>query len=415
MRREVREVSRCRICGSTDLAKVLDLGVQALTGVFPKDPDLPVTSGPLILLKCSGADGSCGLLQLAHSYDLEEMYGENYGYRSGLNASMVAHLRSKVEKIKRYGLINQGSIILDIGSNDGTTLGLYELDNVRLVGIDPTASKFRQYYKEGIVVVPDFFSAEAFRAQFGSEKARIVTSFSMFYDMEDPTGFMQQIAEILDDQGIWVCEQSYMPLMLETNSYDTACHEHLEYYALAQILWMADQTGLEVVDIELNEVNGGSFSFVAQRKGGALTRSPVVDELYQRERAANLDDLETYRRFAANVSEHRNQLLQFLHSAKAQGKRVAALGASTKGNVLLQYCGITTDLIESIGEVNPDKFGAYAPGTKIPIIDEQELLASNPDYLLVLPWHFRKFFETQPRYAGRKLVFPLPVLSVREL
>lgn len=411
MNPKVKPISKCRICGGEDLVDVLDLGIQTLTGVFPKSPDEPITAGPLILVKCT-AQGGCGLLQLAHSYDLEEMYGANYGYRSGLNASMVAHLKSKVERIKGYGLLEPGAIVVDIGSNDGTTLGFYAGERLRRVGIDPTAAKFRQYYQDDITIIPDFFSAELFRREFGGERARVVTSFSMFYDMEDPTGFMRQVADILDDKGIWVCEQSYMPLMLETNSYDTTCHEHLEYYALAQILWMAERTGLEIVDVALNDVNGGSFSFVAQRKGGALARSAAVDELMERERKLGLDDLGTYREFAARVDAHRDALLAFLAKAKSEGKRVVALGASTKGNVLLQYCGLGPDDIEVIGEVNPDKFGAYAPGTNIPIRDETEVLVSRPDYLIVLPWHFRHFFEAQPRYEGHQLVFPLPHLDI---
>lgn len=405
------ELSKCRICGNSQLVEVLDLGVQALTGVFPKIVDAPLTHGPLKLLKCDG-DNVCGLLQLGHSYDLEEMYGENYGYRSGLNKSMVNHLKSKVSMIKSYGVINDDDIILDIGSNDGTTLGLYDLPNARLVGIDPTASKFSRYYAENVKVVSDFFSADNFKTVFPNEKAQVVTSFSMFYDMEDPTGFMQQISDILSPTGVWVCEQSYMPLMLETNSYDTACHEHLEYYALQQVIWMAERTGLEVVDAELNDVNGGSFSFVAQRKGGSLSPSEELKRLIAAEEALNLDDLSVYRNFADKVAEHREKLLAFLNKAKADGKRVAALGASTKGNVLLQYCGITTDLVEAIGEVNPDKFGSFAPGTNIPIVNEEDLLATNPDYLLVLPWHFRAFFEQQPRYSKLNLIYPLPELDL---
>jgi NDP-4-keto-2,6-dideoxyhexose 3-C-methyltransferase len=408
----VRKLEKCRICGGAELRAVLDLGVQALTGIFPRDATEPITKGPLILVKCITAHG-CGLLQLAHSYDLEEMYGENYGYRSGLNASMVAHLNAKVQRIKGYGLIAPGCVILDIGANDGTTLGLYQREDVRLVGIDPTAEKFRQYYKPGITIVPEFFSADSFaRAMGPNAKARVVTSFSMFYDMEDPISFMRQVAEVLDDKGIWVCEQSYMPLMLDTNSYDTVCHEHLEYYALEQILWMAERAGLVVVDVELNDVNGGSFSFVAQKQGGPLSRSAALDDLCAREKGYDLGALATYEAFERSVIEHREALLSFLRDAKADGKRVVALGASTKGNVLLQYCGITTDLIEAIGEVNPDKFGKVTPGSNIPIVDETELLATKPDYALVLPWHFRRFFEAQPRYRDVRLVFPLPRLDV---
>ena len=407
----VKKIEACRICGSQELIQVLDLGIQALTGVFPKHVDEPITKGPLILVKCMGAD-SCGLLQLAHSYDLNEMYGENYGYRSGLNTSMVAHLQSKVERITGYGAIRTGSIVLDIGSNDGTTLGLYSQTDIRLVGIDPTAGKFRQYYKPNIQAVPDFFSAERFTKLFGGEKASVITSFSMFYDMEDPTAFMAQISQILADDGIWMCEQSYMPLMLETTSYDTACHEHLEYYALEQICWMAARTNLEIIDVELNDINGGSFSFVAQKQGGARTPTAALRELRSREEKLKLNELATYREFEQRVVLHRDKFVAFLADAKAQGKRVAALGASTKGNVLLQYCGVTQDQVEAIGEVNPDKFGSYAPGTGIPIIDEQSLLETPPDYLIVLPWHFRAFFEAQPRYQKLNLVFPLPELTI---
>jgi hypothetical protein len=231
--------------------------------------------------------------------------------------------------------------------------------------------------------------------------------------MEDPTGFMREVFEILDEtKGIWVCEQSYMPLMLETNSYDTACHEHLEYYALAQIMWMARHVGLEVVDVELNDVNGGSFSFVAQRIGGALTRTAAVEELLARERAQNLDDLGVYRKFADDVVRHRDEFLAFLNGAKAAGKRVAALGASTKGNVLLQYCGMTTADIAEVGEVNSEKFGAMTPGTFLPIRAEADVLANGHDYYLVLPWHFRRHFLANPVYEGRKMVFPLPTLQV---
>jgi NDP-4-keto-2,6-dideoxyhexose 3-C-methyltransferase len=406
-----RPVTACRICGNVNLVTVLDLGNQALTGVFPKIKGSTLTSGPLRLVKCTGT-GHCGLLQLAHSYSLEEMYGENYGYRSGLNPSMVAHLRSKVARIKGFNLLGAGDIIVDIGSNDATTLKQYELAEATLVGFDPTGVKFRQYYTSNIRLIPEFFNARAFRAAFGDRKAKIVTSFAMFYDLEDPIAFMREVSEILDSGGIWVFEQSYMPSMLDTNSYDTICHEHLEYYSLAQILWMAERAGLEIVDVELNDVNGGSFSVVAQKKGGPLRVSPAVTDMIASEERQRLNDLATYADFAARVRKSRDELVTFLQDARAAGKKVAALGASTKGNVILQYCGIDSSLVYAIGEVNPDKFGAYTPGTLLDIVNEQAILAARPDYVLVMPWHFRAFFEKQPRYAGLHLVYPLPVLSV---
>jgi NDP-4-keto-2,6-dideoxyhexose 3-C-methyltransferase len=409
-----KSVEKCRICGNTNLVPVLELGNQALTGVFPKSRDTELTTGPLTLVKCHGEDSHhCSLLQLAHSYSLSEMYGENYGYRSGLNPSMVAHLRGKVQGIKAYGLLRDGDLIVDIGANDATTLKQYDLPNCQLVGIDPTGLKFKNFYSGNIELLPDFFSAKIFQTRFPGRRARVVTSFSMFYDLEDPIAFMREVAQILEDDGIWVFEQSYMPAMLATNSYDTVCHEHLEYYSLSQILWMAERSGLRVVDVEQNDVNGGSFSVVVQKTSGTMMPTSALAEMIAAERRLELNSLAPYYAFADRVQAARKELLDFLLKARADGRRVAALGASTKGNVVLQYCGVDASLVYAIGEVNPDKFGAFTPGTKLDIIDEKQLLASKPDHVLVLPWHFRRFFESQSRYAELDLMYPLPKLSHR--
>lgn len=405
-------IHACRICGNTHLVKVLDLGEQTLTGVFPKTPDQAITRGPLHLLKCTGSDDCCGLLQLAHSYDLGEMYGENYGYRSGLNKSMVEHLHAKVARIRSLIALQPGDMVIDIGSNDGTTLSAYPADGITRVGIDPTAEKFRQYYPADVNVIPDFFSARLVQERFGERKARVVTSFSMFYDLERPMDFVREVASVLHAEGIWVFEQSYMPLMLDRNSYDTACHEHLEYYALKQIQWMAQRCGLKIVDVEFNDVNGGSFSITAAHQGSQLPESPEVARILQQEAELGLDTEAPYRAFAERVARSRTDVRAFLEQAKAQGKKVGILGASTKGNVLLQYCSITAADVVAVGEVNPDKFGSFTPGSLIPIIDEAQLLAQQPDYLLVLPWHFRPFFEKRFGQLTSTLVFPLPELEI---
>ena len=407
-----KKISSCRICGNENLITVLELGLQVLTGVFPKSKDDKLTKGPLTLVKCEGS-GKCGLLQLAHSYSLSEMYGSNYGYRSGLNPSMVAHLKSKVARIKALGIIEPSDIIVDIGSNDATTLKEYDFPSATLVGIDPTGLKFKQFYASNIKLLADFFSAAAFKNAFPGKKAKVVTSFAMFYDLENPIAFMREIGEILDDHGVWVFEQSYMPSMLTTNAYDTVCHEHLEYYSLAQILWMAREAGLKVVDVELNDVNGGSFSVTAQRLTGSMQPTAAVADMIQFEERQALDSLQTYFDFAAGVKRSKEELLEFLHDARSQGRKVAALGASTKGNVILQYCDIDASLIYAIGEVNPDKFGAFTPGTLLNIVNEQDIISAKPDYVVVFPWHFRRFFESQPRYAELNLVYPLPNLSKR--
>jgi len=407
-----KKIKKCRICGNTHLECVLNLGEQMLTGVFPREKGAEVTVGPLRLVKCTGGDEVCGLLQMEHSYDLGEMYGENYGYRSGLNSSMVKHLHAKVERILGLIDLKSGDLIVDIGSNDSTTLQAYPSDGVDLVGVDPTGVKFSEYYPPHIQLIPDFFSSALVKQKFPDKKAKVVTSFSMFYDLEDPMGFMKQVYEVLADDGIWVFEQSYMPTMLDTNSYDTVCHEHLEFYAMRQIKWMTDRVGFRIVDVEFNDVNGGSFSVTVSKAHGDLSVLPSVKKILDDECTRGLDTLIPFHAFADRVIQTKRDLLKFIEEAAAKGKTVAVLGASTKGNVLLQYCGLTVKEVEFVGEVNPEKFGCYTPGSWIPIIPEQDLLAGKPDYMIVLPWHFKNFFVANKKFSNMNLVFPLPEVEV---
>jgi NDP-4-keto-2,6-dideoxyhexose 3-C-methyltransferase len=410
----VHKINQCRVCGNHNLELVVDLGNQYLTGVFPNHrAEKEMTCGPLRLVKCHGGEHVCGLLQLQHSYDLDEMYGDTYGYRSGLNPSMVRHLQEKVARIRSLVNLDSGDLVVDIGSNDGTTLAAYP-QTLNLVGIDPTGEKFRKHYKSHIQLIPNFFSADLLEQAYPGKKAKVITSFSMFYDLESPVDFAKQVAAALDPRGgIWVFEQSYMPLMLERTAYDTICHEHLEFYALSQIVWIADKAGLKVVDVELNDVNGGSFSVTAAHKGSKhVDVNRTVESMLAKENSQGLSTLAPYIEFSKRIDESKRSLQAFVKNAKQEGKKIAGLGASTKGNVLLQYCGFTQNDIEVIGDVNPDKFGALTPGTWIPIENEGKVLASNPDYLLILPWHFRNFFVTNPLFKGRNLAFPLPRLEI---
>ena len=406
------QIDQCRICGNSELVEILDLGMQALTGVFPRTKLQQITHGPLQLVKCMGQEGCCGLVQLKHTYDLGELYGDNYGYRSGLNPSMVAHLKSKVNRILERFPPPAGALVIDIGSNDSTTLQAYPANTFSCLGVDPTGKKFEQFYPPHIHLIPDFFSAEVLRKHIGDRRAAVITSFSMFYDLESPLSFVQEVGQVLDEEGVWVTEQSYMPLMLNRNSYDTVCHEHLEYYALRQIKWMADRADLKIVDVEFNDVNGGSLSLAMARRQSRWAESALVKEILAREVSEGLDTLQPYQVFARNVAASRDALRTFLERARQSGKSVSGLGASTKGNVLLQYCHITEDDIARVGEVNADKFGHFTPGTSLPIVSEEEALAMKPDYLVVLPWHFRSYLLSQPRLRGQTLVFPLPELDI---
>lgn len=407
-----REIDRCRICGGATLTPILDLGRQMLTGVFPLRSDIDLISGPLRLVKCM-TQGGCGLVQLAHSYDPKELYGSSYGYRSGLNESMVNHLKSKVARVLGIVDVQRGDLVVDVGSNDGTTLAAFpESLGADLLGIDPTASKFRKYYRADIGLCADFFSADVLRTEHPGKPVRILTSFSMLYDLESPLAFMQDVYDVMADDGVWVFEQSYLPAMLEALAYDTVCHEHLEYYALRQIKWMTDQIGFTIIDLEFNDINGGSFSVTAAKAAAGLPESPEVDRVIESERLRGLDTLAPYAAFAERVAGSRADLRAFLQRARSEGKSVAALGASTKGNVLLQYCGISPGDIQEVGEVNPDKFGSLTPGTWLPIRPQAEVMSHGHDYYLVLPWHFRNHFLANPAFNGKALVFPLPELAV---
>src|SRR3990172_1916509 len=266
-----REIKNCRISTSQNLISVLNLGYQALTGVFPHNTTEPVTVGPLELVWCSDS----GLLQLKHTYNSSEMYGDNYGYRSGLNQSMVDHLSNKVTYLERLNPLNAGDVVVDIGSNDCTTLKAYSTHGIRRIGIDPTGKKFADYYPADVTLVPDFFSAKAYQS-VESRKARIVTSIAMFYDLDAPIAFAKQIETILADDGIWHFEQSYMPSMLRMNSYDTICHEHLEYYSLSVVKSILEMSGLRLVDVAMNAVNGGSFAVTAVKRSNQSIRPNQV-------------------------------------------------------------------------------------------------------------------------------------------
>ena len=407
-----RETEVCRLCGSSHLVSTIDLGRQALTGVFPRARGVRVTEGPLQVVKCMG---DCGLVQLRHTFEPTEMYGAEYGYRSALNRSMVEHLAAKVKSLLAISTVRPGDVVLDIGSNDGTTLAQYPR-TLTLVGIDPSATKFAKYYEPHITVVPEFFSAAGFLRTTGGQRARIITSLAMFYDLDRPLDFVRDVYESLADGGLWHFEQSYLPSMLAAGSYDTICHEHVEYYALEQIRWMLERVGFSIRDVALNEINGGSFAVTAVKsRPGSTSHAAVVGELLAEERRLGIDTLGPYERFAEATQKHRDELRALLIELKSKGKKVLGLGASTKGNVLLQYCGIDADLLACIAEVNEDKFGCFTPGTEIPIVSEADASARNPDVYLVLPWHFRRniLARAAPLFAhGAKLLFPLPKIDL---
>lgn len=407
-----REIQRCRMGRDQQFISVLNLGHQALTGVFPRSTVDAITVGPLELVWCPGS----GLLQLRHSYEPSEMYGDNYGYRSGLNQSMVDHLTDKVAGLERLVSLQSGDIVVDIGSNDATLLKAYSAKNINRIGIDPTGEKFLHYYPKEIKLIPDFFSQEAY-ASVEKKTAKIITSIAMFYDLESPVAFAQHIESILADDGVWHFEQSYMPSMLRMNSYDTICHEHLEYYSLSVVKNILELAGLRLVDVAMNSINGGSFAVTATKYNNQSIRAndAVINWLMAQEDRMGLNTPRPFRDFEERVFRHRDDLKRLIESLNADGKKVFGYGASTKGNVVLQFCGFTAKDIPIISEVNPEKFGRFTPGSHIPIISEKEAHAMSPDYFLLLPWHFKDgILRREKEYLARggKFIIPFPEIEI---
>lgn len=401
----MKPLTKCRISSSTNLIQLLDLGTMALTGIFPRTPHTKITTGPMTLMLCPES----GLVQLGQSYDLSEMYGDNYGYRSGLNQSMVRHLQSIVQRAVELHPLDASSTVIDIGGNDGTLLKAYNVPGLRRICIDPTLAKWEQYYRgTDIETVADFFKGMA-------AKADIITSISMFYDLEDPHAFVENIRTTLKPDGIWVFEQSYLPSMIAARAFDTICQEHLEYYTLTVVIRLLIEHGLEVIDVTLNDTNGGSFCVTAAHRGSRMVEIGKITNLLYEEQKTDWADPASYMNFVAEITAAKQQLVAFIRDLRKQGKRVAAIGASTKGNVLLQWYGLTSEDIEFITDVNPHKWGCFTPGTGIPIVSESWASGQVVEYMLVLPWHFRdSIIEREQTFLnkGGCLIFPLPSFEI---
>ena len=403
-------ITACRACSSTGLVEFLNLGDQPLSGVFPESITQEISAGPLRLMHCA----SCQLVQLGESYSHAEMYGVNYGYRSSLNSSMVAHLRNIASGLKRRVDLQAGDLICDIGSNDATFLDFFAGMDLFRVGVDPTIVKYESMYASDILQVPELFSDEAF-LKVANKKAKLVTSIAMFYDLPDPVHFAKQIKNILDDSGVWFFEQSYAPWMQSSGAYDTICHEHLEYYSITSIRNILELAGMSILEVSTNASNGGSIAVTAVKSEQNPRLGEYAAWLLHNEDEMGANSIENWREFAKRVTIRKNSLNQLIDQITRSGKSIYGLGASTKGNVLLNYSEITSKLLPAIGEINTDKWGKFTPGSHIPIMDEKEIFELKPDYLLFLPWHFREFaIDKYSSYlhGGGKFIFPLPTVEV---
>ena len=406
----VSNITNCRICNSSQLTNVISLGEQQITSRFPVYGDNSTPKTPIDLCLC----GECGLLQLLQTTFASELYEYEYGYRSGINHTMRTHLKDYYEEIISKVDLQPGDTVIDIGSNDSTLLQNYSPDYTR-IGVDPTGKQFQQYYGD-VQLLPTYFTYDNVKHRVGDSKAKVVSSISMFYDLPDPVQFAKDIHAFLEDDGIWTCEQSYLLTMLKTNSIDTICHEHLEYYSLRQIKEIADRADFKIIDVKFNDCNGGSFRIYLAKKNSQkhIENTGLINEILENETKHNLMTTQCYIDFMNNIHIEVSKLCNFIDSVNKNGKKVYIYGASTKGNCLLQYANIDESKIKYAVERNPNKVGKMT-STGIEIISEETMRQSPPDYLLVLPWHFRQeIIQREKEFLdnGGQFIFPFPQFEI---
>lgn len=415
----LKKRTTCRVCGSTSLTPVIDLGKQYLQGAFVKPGKVhpPIRRIPTALVRCDPTcdENACGLLQMSHTVPPEILYS-SYWYRSGTNATMREHLKGVAEEAVELVGREKQMAVLDIGCNDGTLLGFYPYDFKRF-GIDPC--DIAKEIQTPVRVVHDFFPSQELHDLTRMKPFDIITSIAMFYDLEDPVDFVREIKAVLAPAGVWVFEVAYMPAMLANTSYDTICHEHVEYYTLAVLERILKMAGMKAAKVSRNDINGGSIRCVAVHEANPCFPQEefrqVIAAMRRDEFDLELDTDKPYRRFEHRVHVHREELGGLLRRLKSEGKKIHVYGSSTKGNTLLQWCGIDSRVVECAADRNPEKFGAKTLGTDIPIVSEERSRAMKPDFYLVLPWHFKAEFlerERETLESGVGFIFPLPKIEI---
>lgn len=412
----VIERTTCRVCGKGGMVPILSLGDQYAVGFLDTAQETTVKA-PLDLVLCEPARGGCGLLQLRHTLDHELLY-RRYWYQSGISTTMVADLADLAGASTRVAGLKAGDLVIDIGCNDGTLLKQYRVQGLDRVGFEPS-NLWKLAESSGARILNDYFNAATFHRELGARRARAITSIAMFYDLEDPNAFVHDISECLDPDGLWIVQMNYLGLMLTENTFDNISHEHLEYYSLLSVENLLNRHGLEVMDVELNDVNGGSYRLYIRRIGARIGPEPGaaarLAAVRRDEARRGFDRREIYDAFSGRIAGIRDRILSILRTEKAAGRRTYIYGASTRGLVVLQYAGIASDLIPAAVDKNRDKWGRYIAGTGIPVIPFDEYRANLPDLLLVLPYQFKREIMLQEAdflRRGGRMIFAMPEVQV---
>jgi hypothetical protein len=403
------KIKSCRISNDQQLIAIGKLGPLTLTGSFLPSvkSKIPITPVNIVFSKKSL------LLQLAHNYKLSRLFGNNYGYRSGLNKTMVKHLKKKAKKLSNFLKLKKNDFILDIGSNDGTFLNSFN-KNINKFGSDPTAKKYKEFYDKNISIIPDLFPNNKILTV--KKKFKLISSIAMFYDLMDPIKFCHEVANLLHSEGIFHVELAYLPDIINKNLYDTFCQEHLTYYSYLSFSYLVDQTPFKIINYERNLINGGSINFNLAFKNSKHKINIIeLKKLNDYETRKKIHLVATYKNFFRKIKKDAQKLNLELKDIKAKNKRIYGFGASTKGNVILQMAKINHKLVEGIYDVNSFKFNKYTPGSKILIKDEKEIYKDRPDYLLLLIWHFSDTIKMKIKKFNlkkMKCIIPFPKFKI---
>jgi SAM-dependent methyltransferase len=403
------KIKKCRICKSKNLKELFSFGKLCFTGKFPSKSQ-KIKKEPITLIICK----TCELVQLGHNFDLNYLYGPDYGYRTGINKTMLNHVKKVVINLSKKTKVKSNDFVLDIASNDGSLLKYYN-KKINTFGIDPILEKYKNQYKNINYKIPDFFSAKKIM-KTTKKKFKIITALSVFYDSANPDKFIKDIKKLLANDGIFLLEFADLASIVKNKLFDTICHEHLEYYSSKVIFNLCSKNNLRVFDIKENDINGASKQYyICHQNSNHKSNHLKIKSILNSEKKLNLSKENTYKKFFKIINNSKNKLNRFIKKAIKRKKIIHGYGASTKGNVLLQYYGINNKMIDYIAERNKNKYNLYTPGSRIKIISETLSRSCKPDYYLVLPWHFKKEIlvrEKEIRKKGTKFIFPLPKLKV---
>ncbi len=403
-------IKNCRNCKSRKIVNLFTLGKIRFTGKFPKFKE-KIPHGELNLTMCK----VCKLVQLKDIFNMSYLYNKDYGYRTGINATMSEHVKSVVKKISKISKLKNGDNVLDIASNDGTLLKNYN-NKVITWGIDPILIKFSKEYKKINYKISNFFNYKLVLKKNIKVKFKIITALSVFYDLKNPNTFLNGIKKLLHYNGIFYLEFQDLMMIIKHNMFDTICHEHLEYYSVTFINKLLKEHDLRIFDHSYNDINGGSSAYlICHNTARYKTKKNKINQILLKEKKFGIEKISTYKKFKKRIDLMKKKLNLKIKKIVKNKKTIHGYAASTKGNVLLQYYNLDNRNIKFISDRNPRKFNLYTPGSNIKIISETESRRLNPDYYLVLAWHFKKEILSREkiiRKKGTKFIFPLPNIKI---